>query len=98
MRKLFIAVVLGLGLSSGVWSQTTEELAYRLVDLTVRDAFEDVKKMVILSSINAEGKKDPDEVIFLEEIRNSFNYENFAKLLVDSIYARINLGGVEIHH
>ena len=90
MRKLFIGLVLGLGMSSGSWSQTSEELAYRLVDLTSRDAFEDVKKLAF-DGINAEGKKDPDEVIFIEEIRNSVNYENLAKLMVDSYTQELSL-------
>lgn len=89
MKTIFASVLLALSLSGTAQAQTTKELAYTLAELVVDETFKDVRPLIIGAFDNLEktalasGKGDRSVSIFIEEMKNAFNRENFIRVIAE---------------
>ncbi|MDR7305414.1 DUF2059 domain-containing protein [Rhodoferax saidenbachensis] len=89
MKKICAGIVVALAFVGSAHAQTTRELAFKLAEAAVDDSFKEVRPMLMAAFDNLEkdasanGKSDRTLSIFIEEVKNSFNRENFIKAIGD---------------
>lgn len=89
MKKICACILVAVALSSGAYAQTTHELAFKLAEFAVDESFKEVRPMLMGAFDNLEknaiasGKSDRTLSIFIEEVKNAFNRENFIKAIGD---------------
>lgn len=93
MRKLILSLILGAASFAPAIAQTTREVAYQLAELAVDESYKNVKPLMdgafdnLLKEAIAKGHSDRSLEIFVEEVKNAFNRENFIKVVAD-VWAR----------
>lgn len=89
MKIFCTSILLALGVLSAAQAQTTRELAYTLAEVTVDQSFKDIKPLLDMAfdnlqkQANANGNKDRTAGIFVEEMKNAMNRENFIQVIGD---------------
>jgi len=93
MKSWILAAALGMTAIAPASAQTTQALAYKLADVTVGENFKDVKVLIdgafdnLQKTAAASGKSDRTLEIWVEEMKNAMNRENFIKVIGD-VWAR----------
>ena len=93
MRQRILALALAFCAAGPVAAQTTRELAYQLAETSVDESFKGLKPVLdgafdnLQKNAMASGKSDRSLEIFIEEVKNAFNRENFIKVIAE-VWAR----------
>jgi len=93
MRQRILALALAFCAAGPVAAQTTRELAYQLAETSVDESFKGLKPVLdgafdnLQKNAIASGKSDRSLEIFIEEVKNAFNRENFIKVIAE-VWAR----------
>ncbi|NBX21875.1 MAG: hypothetical protein EBR58_11070 [Betaproteobacteria bacterium] len=93
MRHWILAIAFTVTAIGPVAAQTTRELAYQLAETSIDDSFKSLKPVLdgafdnLQRNAASSGKSDRSLEIFIEEMKNAFNRENFIKAIAE-VWAR----------
>jgi len=93
MRHWILAIAFTVNAIGPVAAQTTRELAYQLAETSIDDSFKSLKPVLdgafdnLQRNAASSGKSDRSLEIFIEEMKNAFNRENFIKAIAE-VWAR----------
>lgn len=100
-KTICAGILLTLSLLGAAQAQTTRELAYTLAEITVDQSFKDIKPILDMAfsnlekQANAEGNKDRTVSIFIEEMKNAMNRENFIQVIGDVLARDMTSGELQ---